>query len=146
MVIFRNSDEIFDMLLGAGIIPIITHPERNYLLQQRMKELEAWVGKGILVQVTGQSFLGRFGGQAQKFAETLMRRRLVHFIASDAHDLNDRSPDLSGAYQAVANRYGEDIAEELFVLNPGCALKGEIIDLSGRARPVLTKKWYKFWK
>lgn len=145
LLIFKNSNEIFEMLLGAGMIPIITHPERNWLLQQRMKELESWAEKGVLVQVTAQSLLGRFGNQAREFAELLMKRRLVHFIASDAHDPKDRTPDLSVAYELVRKRYGEATAERLFVANPGRVLKGEMLDEPEDGQPS-PRKWYQVWK
>ncbi|MCW5979901.1 MAG: hypothetical protein KIT09_17605 [Bryobacteraceae bacterium] len=146
LLIFKNSDEIFELLLGAGMIPIITHPERNWLLQQRMKELEAWAAKGVLVQVTAHSYLGRFGNQAREFAELLMRRRLVHFIASDAHDPEDRSPDLSRAYGHIARKYGDGVAGRLFVENPGRVLNGEPLDLPEAETPAAVRKWYQFWK
>ena len=146
MLIFKNSNEIFEMLLGAGMIPIITHPERNRLLQHRITEVEGWVRGGVLVQVTALSFLGRFGGQAKDFAEMLMRRRLVHFIASDAHDPEDRSPDLSRAFEYVTRKYGPNVAERLFIANPGCALAGEIIDLTEEEEQYSSRKWYQFWK
>jgi protein-tyrosine phosphatase len=34
-----------NQLTGAGVIPVITHPERNRSLQAELRELERWVGK-----------------------------------------------------------------------------------------------------
>lgn len=68
-------------LLNARIAPIITHPERNLLLQSTLTEVKAWVQDGCLIQVTGQSLLGDFGKTAQLTAAYLMNHRLVHFVA-----------------------------------------------------------------
>ena len=87
MLIFRNTAEIFARLRDAGMVPIITHPERNALLQLRLDEIAQWVEEGALVQVTGFSLLGHFGRKAAEFSKALLGRRLVHFIASDGHDL-----------------------------------------------------------
>ncbi len=80
----KTTDEIFASLMRAHMRPIVTHPERNQLLQNRVADLEAWVAQGVLIQVTGQSFLGRFGRTAKRICEELMGRGLAHFVASDA--------------------------------------------------------------
>jgi protein-tyrosine phosphatase len=133
---------------AAGMTPIITHPERNQLLHVRLKTIQAWVENECLVQVTAQSFLGRFGKRAKDFAGDLMRRGLVHFVASDAHDSGDRSPSLAEAYRYIASTYGPNQAERLFVENPMVILLGESIeplDESLEPEPPLKKrKWYQF--
>ncbi len=144
LLIFQNTGEIFDHLMDAGMIPIITHPERNWLLHQRLKELEEWAAKGVLLQVTALSFTGRFGRTAKKFSELLMEHGLVHFIASDAHDPEDRTPFLADVYRQIARRYGSEWAERLFVSNPRATLTGDAIELD--APPPRRRKWYEFWQ
>ncbi len=145
LLIFKNSTEIFDTLMTAGMIPIITHPERNWLLQHRLAELEEWVSRGVLLQVTALSFTGRFGRAAKKFSETLLERGLVHFVASDAHDPEDRTPYMADVYDLIARRYGERWAERLFVTNPRATLSGDAVE-GGRAEdPPRRRKWYRLW-
>lgn len=143
LLIFKNTSEIFQMLLGACMTPIITHPERNLLLQQRLADLEQWVDAGCLLQVTGQSLLGRFGKRARKFGETLVERGLAHVIASDAHDTADRTTDLSAAWDHVKSAYGEECAERLFVSNPRHIVLGEPIGPT--PPPQRRRKWHKPW-
>ena len=95
-------------MLRREITPVITHPERNALLMGRVNELVEWVRFGCLIQVTAQSFTGRFGKKAQEGCKRLMRQNMVHFVASDAHDTEWRPPDLRGARQIVSSEYGED--------------------------------------
>jgi CheY-like chemotaxis protein len=104
-------------LLNARIARIITHPERKLLLQSMMTEVKTWVQDGCLIQVTGQFLLGDFGKTAQSTAAYLMNHRLVHFVASDAHDCTRRPPDLSSAYENVRRRWGKATAQVLFVHN-----------------------------
>jgi protein-tyrosine phosphatase len=122
LIIFKTTGEIFGSLLGAGMIPVITHPERNLLLQQRIGELRDWVGMGCGVQVTGQSLLGDFGSKARGFAETLMDSGLVHVIASDAHDPKHRPPIMDRARDHVEAQWGERAAAVLFHENPMAVL------------------------
>jgi protein-tyrosine phosphatase len=117
-------------LVSARITPVITHPERNPSLQARPQELDIWVQDGCLLQVTGQSLLGRFGPAAQRLAESLIDRNLVHFIASDAHDTDDRTPDLSASYKYVASRYGAARAGLLFTENPTAVLWGAPVNFT----------------
>ncbi len=145
LLIFKNSTEIFDTLMAAGMIPIITHPERNWLLQQRLRELEEWVDRGVLLQVTALSFTGRFGRAARKFSEKLLEDGLVHFVASDAHDPEDRTPDMAGVYDLIASRYGESWAERLFVANPRATLAGEAVEGGKHPDPPRRRKWYQFF-
>src|SRR5438034_11077622 len=91
---------------AAGMTPIITHPERNMLLQKRLDKLETWVESGCLLQVTALSFVGRFGKQAKVFADRLLERGLVHIVASDAHDMKYRPPSLKEAYEYLLKAWG----------------------------------------
>jgi protein-tyrosine phosphatase len=140
-------DGILLRFLEIGIVPIVTHPERNLILQQSIPRLEAWMQSGCLMQVTSLSLLGRFGRAAEKCAWELMERGLVHFLASDSHDPQDRHPRLDETYQAVARRYTEADAERLLVANPKAVLAGEPLpEPEGPKGPLRKKKgWLNFW-
>jgi protein-tyrosine phosphatase len=142
LLIAKSTDDVFTRLLEAGIVPIITHPERNYLLHRRLDQIRSWVERGCLVQVTAQSLLGRFGSGARDVSRELLKRGLVHFVASDAHDSRDRAPRLDLAYRDVAKRFGGALAERLFVANPGAALTGDPLPPGPPAEPPAPRKWY----
>jgi protein-tyrosine phosphatase len=144
LLIPNTTDDVFYQMQSAGMIPIITHPERNMLLQKRIDKLEEWAQSGCLLQVTAHSFLGRFGKQAKVFADLLLERGLVHIVASDAHDTKHRPPSLKEAYEYVAKQSGAKRAEALFVINPGATLTGAQVDTYFEPPPA-PKKWYRFW-
>jgi protein-tyrosine phosphatase len=133
LLILKNTTDIFASLLGAGMRPVITHPERNLLLQQRIDSLREWVAMGCAIQVTSQSLLGHFGTKASRFSHTLMDARLVHAIASDAHDLKRRPPILDEAADYVRKHWSNLDADLLFRDNPAMMLRGE--DLLGASQP-----------
>jgi protein-tyrosine phosphatase len=143
--IFASTDEILNELIGAGMVPIITHPERNRQLQQRVDEIARWVELGCCVQVTAGSCTGTFGGSARRCVHQLMERGLLHFVASDAHDRLHRSPSLREAYEGLCSRWGEELTEPLFVDNPRAVLTGERFESEGPALPVRRRRWYQFW-
>jgi len=146
LLIFKNTPEIFERLLDAGMIPIITHPERNGLLRDRLPEIETWIESGARLQITAQSILGTFGRRAQDFCATLLDRGLVHFVASDGHDLDRRPPKLDGAYAELKKRYGDAMAETLCVTNPRATLAGEEIELPDARPDSGSRKWYQLWR
>ncbi len=145
LLIFQNMSEIFERMQGAGIVPVITHPERNQLLQQRLPVLEKWVQEGCLMQVTAQSLLGRFGKTARKFSMELLQRNLVHFIASDGHDTKHRPPVLKESFEWICREYGEGLAQRLFVDNPRAAVEGVSLPDGGELETP-SRKWYRFWR
>jgi protein-tyrosine phosphatase len=132
-------------LLAIHVVPIITHPERNVALCSNLHELEGWVRDGCLLQVTAQSLFGRFGQTSLRVSETLMNSGQVHFVASDAHDCLDRAPNLAPAYQMVAERWGSERADALFVDHPMAVITNNPIFV---AAPKPSKKPARssFWK
>jgi protein-tyrosine phosphatase len=144
LLIPRATQEIFDRLQGAGLTPIITHPERNGLLHSRLDQLQSWVENGALVQVTAGSLLGGFGRTAKSVATELMNRNLVHFIASDAHDTRHRTPVLRDGYQYVEKTWNPRIAKLLFTTAPQAVIAGEEILLLDPEPSHQRKKWYRF--
>lgn len=138
-------DRVFSQFLDAGIIPVLTHPERNDVLMQNPDQLAKWVEKRCLIQVTALSLLGGFGATALEHAWTLMDRRLVHVVASDAHDPVRRHPRLSDARAEVARRAGEDNAMRLFESNPRAIIEG--MDVTEIAPMVKAgRRWFSFWR
>jgi protein-tyrosine phosphatase len=146
LLIFRNTPEIFSRLLEAGMIPVVTHPERNALLRQRIGDIEKWVADGARVQVTGQSLIGGFGRRAQEFSCELLERGLVHVVASDGHDCKHRPPIMDGAYAWLEQRYGAPLAETLCRENPRAALGGAPMSIPNRNAKAISRKWYQVWR
>ena len=138
----KTTSEIFARLMGAGMCPIVTHPERNQLLQSRVKELAEWVEEGALIQVTAQSLLGLFGKSARTAAHELMRKGMVHFLASDAHDLEHRTTALDAAWRLVEADFGEEAARRVLQENPQAVLAGAPLNPAPYA---LKKKWFGLW-
>ncbi len=112
-------------IASHGLVPIITHPERNPLLLKQPEMGLGFAAQGCLVQVTANSVTGFWGTRSQKMAEWLLKHEAVHVIASDAHDPKRRSPILSEARTLVAQHTNADVAEALVNLNPAAIVAGQ---------------------
>ncbi len=118
-----SNHALHDMKL-MGLHPIITHPERNGIIQGQTSRLASWVKLGSYVQVTGGSLTGTFGPKARQHALKWMGQGLVHFVASDAHNTRGRPLKLQPAYQVVLEKFGVEKARALFLDNPMAAFEG----------------------
>jgi len=64
---------------------LLAHPERSPLFLRTPELLDALVDDGMLVQVTAAALTARYGRGVRELALRLVRRELVHVVASDGH-------------------------------------------------------------
>ena len=121
------TDIIFDLRL-SGLSVIITHPERNFEVQQNPNIILPLVQSGVLMQITADSIVGNFGREAKKCSGTLLKMNAVHFIASDAHSPDGRVPHLSDAARRASKYIGER-ALKLVCDNPRAVVAGDVVEI-----------------
>lgn len=129
----------------AGIRPIITHPERNPILRSQPQRLEQWIRNGCYAQVTGGSLTGVFGSNALQTSLGWIARGLVHFVASDAHNMTSRPQQLRPAYEVVQSEFGRAKAQALFVENPLAAFEGRGLPHVPEITDAPAKKRFRFF-
>jgi protein-tyrosine phosphatase len=112
-------------LQTVGLMPILTHPERNPVILRHPELLDEFAEVGCLFQITANSLTGFWGKPQQKMCEAMLKKDMVHFIASDAHGLRSRPPILSRARDAAAKIVGREAAERLVKENPLAVLENQ---------------------
>lgn len=106
------TESLFFELQKMSITPIIVHPERNREVLKDPNVLLPFIEKGVLAQLTAASYTGGFGKSIQKLSKQLIEANLVHFIASDAHNISSRSFYMKEAFQMLEKEFGRAKCEE----------------------------------
>jgi protein-tyrosine phosphatase len=127
-----NAAQTLHELRAAGLIPILTHPERNPLILGRPEMLKEFADAGCLFQITANSLTGFWGKPSQKMCEEMLRNQRVHFIASDAHGVRARTPILSAAREAAAHIVGAEAAKKLVQENPAAVVNNQPLECMAR--------------
>ena len=120
-----HAEEVLFQLMTRGIVPIITHPERNFEIGQRPQRYGEMIRRGCLGQVTAMSLTGGFGAGVKRIAERLLKNRLVHIIASDTHSVTERPPILSLAVREAGKIVGKEEAQKMVTEYPLAVLEGK---------------------
>lgn len=84
------TQNLLNELQVLGYIPIIVHPERNRAIAQNLDLLFQLINGGALSQITSTSLNGSMGKNIKKVTLQMIDNNLTHFIASDAHSVNER--------------------------------------------------------
>lgn len=120
-------EKMISLFRQQGLVPIITHPERNLFLSEHKSIVEMFLNAGALFQITAGSITGNFGTKARDSALRMIRNGHAHAVASDAHDHIHRPPLLSDAYKLVGDKFGAVEAKRLFRDNPFRIIMGQFI-------------------
>jgi protein-tyrosine phosphatase len=112
-------------LMSARLIPVLTHPERNMSIQRDPGRIRNWIGDGMLVQVTAGALLGEFGKTARTIANRYVQENWATVVATDAHNVTSRPPNMSRAYEHLRQNFGEETARRLCLTNPQRIFEGE---------------------
>jgi len=111
-------EDLFFNILVAGYIPILTHPERLTWINTHYETIQRLVRGGVWMQITAGSLAGAFGRNARYWAERMLDEGCVHILATDAHDVLRRPPNLSQGRELAAKRVGDIEAYNLVLARP----------------------------
>ncbi len=113
----RLEDLFFSILVG-GYVPVLTHPERLSWIEQKYDVMTTLAEKGVWMQVTSGSLIGRFGRRPRYWAQRMLEEGLVQILATDTHDTIRRPPDLAKGWREAERLVGAEEALHLVVTRP----------------------------
>ena len=129
---YKDIHSALGNVIRLGMTPVVAHIERYHCLENDEDRVSELINMGCYMQVNSSNVLKpKLFGDRYKFmkkrVQFFLERDLVHFVASDMHNLDDRPPYMQKAYQIVAKKYGVERAEELFKTNQEILLSNEFI-------------------
>ncbi len=129
---YKEIHTALSNVLRLGVTPVVAHIERYHCLENDEKKVRDLINIGCYTQIKSSSVLKpKLFGDTYKFmkkrAQFFLEKDLVHFVASDMHNLDPRPPYMQEAYQIISKKYGESHAEQLFRKNQELLLRSEYI-------------------
>ena len=127
---YKEIHTALSNVLRLGVTPVVAHIERYHCLENDEKKVRDLINMGCYTQINSSSVLKpKLFGDTYKFmkkrAQFFLEKDLVHFVASDMHNLDPRPPYMQEAYQIISKKYGESHAEQLFRKNQELLLRSE---------------------
>lgn len=120
--LFQTIRNFLYELLANGYIPILAHVER-YLECREIESVQELSDMGVRIQVNAGALLGKQGIRIKQYCWKLIEENLIDFIASDAHDLKRRKPNLGKIIRKLERKKGRDYVRRIFEENPNMILK-----------------------
>lgn len=112
-----------------GYLPILAHIEQYPCLWQNSAGVQLLVAEGVLTQVTASSVYRTENPEMSRYMGELIRRGLVHVVASDAHGSRKRRPRMREAYDYIAAQNGGAVAELLTKVNPQSIIDNAAVEV-----------------
>ena len=113
-VYIRNAmDELFCM----GYTPIIAHVERYQCLTKNVDNVRELKDMGCGIQVNAASVTGENGFKSKRFVHKLLKKQLVDYIGTDAHNTSGRKPAMKKCAKLLYKKYNHDYTDAVLFEN-----------------------------
>ena len=112
----EEAKAVVEALVAAGWKPILAHTERYPALFEG-SIFQELINLGVKIQVNLYSLVEENKDDIKKRARYLIDNRLAHFIGSDAHRINYRSPKYESGVRYIDEHCGKEYLEAVCYKN-----------------------------
>lgn len=111
---FDEMEEAIQVVLRNGYVPVIAHIERYSCLKLNpLKAIQAKKKYDVQYQINCDHLLGGGNVFSRQAMKHLLLEGQIDYVASDAHNTNDRAYRLHEAYEKLVILVGREYADEL---------------------------------
>lgn len=115
-------------LTMAGYVPIVAHVERYSAVAGNKAHMQELIETGAYMQVNASTIEGKQGILMKYKVLKWIKEGYIHFVASDAHNMTKRPTGLSKSALLIEKKCGEEIARQLYEINPKRVIAHQLID------------------
>ncbi len=115
---YRILHAAAEEILSRGYFPLFAHVERYKAFQDDPECGEPLVEMGVMLQINADSIIGRDGRKTKHLCERLLKTGCIHVVASDAHDTENRIPNLRKCADYLEKKIGRAGTHRLVYENP----------------------------
>lgn len=115
---FRQIRDGLNYCSYAGYIPILAHAERYTCLVRKPEQVEELIRVGAYIQLNFSCFTRPILDPKTAFGHKLLKNGWVHFLGTDAHGAEERTPHIKKAVEIIIRKYGEELVNRLVWENP----------------------------
>ncbi|MBQ8857708.1 MAG: hypothetical protein IJ024_06145 [Lachnospiraceae bacterium] len=123
----RKIQHAVYQFLTEGYYPIIAHMERYAAFQTHPDFIDEILEMGAYYQLNAGSLMGQAGWKTRRFAKSMIKNGMIHFVATDAHDTEKRIPGFSKAETWLLKKYGESETSDYLYRNPKMILENKVL-------------------
>ena len=105
------------MISGLGYVPVIAHVERYEHVIYEPGRVEVLRDLGAEIQVNVPTLAAERRSPIRPFAEKLIKRQLVDYLGTDAHDDEMRKVEIQKTVGRLYKKYDRNYIEEITYLN-----------------------------
>lgn len=113
---FTKAKVVVEAMVAAGWKPILAHAERYPALFDGTT-LQELIDLGAKIQVNLYSLVEENKDGNRERARCLVDNRLAHFVGSDAHRINYRSPKYESGIHYIEEHCGKEYLEAVCYRN-----------------------------
>ena len=111
-------DNLFRWLIDNNIRPMVAHPERNKEIMATNEKILPIANSGAMIQLTAGAVAGQFGRASQATAKYILSQGLGDILATDAHNLKHRPPELLPGLKCIEEWVSESKCFDMVVNTP----------------------------
>ena len=115
---FNDIRSAVSYVMKQGYLPLIAHLERYTAVYKDLSAVQDLISMGAKIQMNAGSVLGREGLRQARWSKKLLKEKMVHVIASDAHDPELRPPEIDRCAAYLERKVGKQYTEELLCTIP----------------------------
>ena len=121
----KAAEDILEQVLDGGYRVILAHPERYAFVKKDPNKVIPFIEMGVVLQSNYESILGRYGEDAKKTVQKLLKAKMINCLATDCHRSNSIYTRMDNIKSELHRQLDDEYYHYLTEVNPQRISKNE---------------------